>query len=219
MRIEWDGITKPELLRDDEVIMRHHLADAAKVHNWEKTLSILNERPDLINVTRLNGQALYTPLHQAAHGNASIKVVQQFIAMGAWRTLKNADGERPVDIAKRKKHQHLIQLLEPVYKIPVPLDILQKIQQHFHVTILSRAEHLIKKSSIRLPELGPLLEIERPQMWFPIPWMYGGFKCWLDSEGNETKLISESWCRVVGGSGQRHEITSKESILVDQGFV
>ena len=82
-----------------------------------------------VNVTRPNGRALYTPLHQAAHGNAPVKVVQQIIAMGAWRTLKNADGERPIDIAKRKKDQHLIQLLEPVYKTRVPLDLLQNIQQ------------------------------------------------------------------------------------------
>jgi hypothetical protein len=40
----------------------------------------------------------------------------------------------------------------------------------------------------------------------------------LNLEG-ETKLTSESWCRVVGGSGQRHEITAAGSRLVDEGFV
>lgn len=219
MSIEWDGITKSKVLRDDEVAVRHQLADAAKAYNWKETLKVLNKRSDLINVTRPDGRALYTPLHQAAHGNAPIKLVQQMIAMGAWRTLKNADGERPVDIARRKKHHRIVQLLEPVYKIRVPLDLLQNIQQHFHATILSRAKDLIEKSGMRLPELEPLLEINPPQMWFPIPGMYGGFNYWLDGKGNEAKLTSESWCRVVGGSGQRHEITSKESILVNEGFV
>lgn len=34
-----------------------------------------------------------------------------------------------------------------------------------------------------------------------------------------SKRISESWCRVVGGSGQRHEITSEGGRLVEEAFV
>jgi hypothetical protein len=49
--------------------------------------------------------------------------------------------------------------------------------------------------------------------------MYGGFSYRLESVGVEAKLVSESWCRVVGGSGQRHEITSAGSQLVEEGFV
>ncbi|MBW4490329.1 MAG: ankyrin repeat domain-containing protein [Trichocoleus desertorum ATA4-8-CV12] len=137
MTAEWDGITKSEVLRDDEVVIRHALADAAKQYNWKKTLKILDERPDLINLTRPDGRALYTPLHQAAHGNAPVEVVQQMIKMGAWRTLRTADDERAVDIAKRKSHQHLVQLLEPVYKTHISHAKLQKIQNHFHQIILA----------------------------------------------------------------------------------
>lgn len=216
---EWDGITKSEVLRDDEVAIRHALADAAKQYNWKKTLEILAERPDLINVTRPDGRALYTPLHQTAHGNAPVEVVQQMIEMGAWRTLRTADDERAVDIAKRKGHQHLVQLLEPAYKTHISHAKLQKIQNHFHQIILARTGDLVQKSGLRLPELEPMLEIEEPKMWFPVPGMYGGFSYWFDGEGKNAKLISESWCRVVGGSGQRHQITSEEAKLVDEGFV
>ena len=160
--MEWDGITKSKVLKNDEVAIRHQLADAAKIYAWQTTLKILNERPDLTNVTRPDGRALYTPLHQAAYGNAPVEVVQQIIALGGWRTLKTADDERPVDIAKRKKHQHLIPLLEPVYQTQVPFNILQKIQQHFHTTILGRAKKLIEESKMRLPELEPMLELDRP---------------------------------------------------------
>jgi len=219
MTAEWKGITKSEALRDDEAAIRHNLADAAKAYNWKKTLEILNKRPDLINVTRPDGRSLYTPLHQAAHGNAPVQVVQQMIAMRGWRTLKNADNERPVDIARKKAHQHLIELLEPVYKIYVSQETLASIQKHFHAIIRGRTDDLVEKSGLRLPELEPLLELEQPQMWFPVPGMYGGFSYWLNGEGENVKLISESWCRVVGGSGQRHEITVKEGKLVDEGFV
>lgn len=216
---EWDGITKSEVLRNDEVAVRHKLADAAKEYNWKKTIEILNKRSDLINVTRLDGRSLYTPLHQAAHGNAPVEVVQKMLDMGAWRTLRNANDERAVDIARRKKHQHLVQQLEPAYKTNIPLETLQKIQDHFHAIILGRTGDLVEESGLRLPELEPLLEIEKPQMWFRVPGMYGGFSYWLDGEGKNAKLISESWCRIVGGSGQRHEITSKEGKLVDEGFI
>jgi len=219
MTAEWKGITKSEALRDDEAAILHNLADAAKAYNWKKTLEILNKRPDLINVTRPDGRSLYTPLHQAAHGNAPVQVVQQMIAMRGWRTLKNADNERPVDIARKKAHQHLIELLEPVYKIYVSQETLASIQKHFHAIIRGRTDDLVEKSGLRLPELEPLLELEQPQMWFPVPGMYGGFSYWLNGEGENVKLISESWCRVVGGSGQRHEITVKEGKLVDEGFV
>ncbi|MCT7975843.1 ankyrin repeat domain-containing protein [Laspinema olomoucense] len=219
MTDKWDGIIKSKLLRDEEVAVRHQLADAAKGYNWKKTLEILNERPDLSNVTRPDGRALYTPLHQAAHGNAPVEVVQKMITIGAWRTLQNAEGERAVDIARKKKHQQLIELLEPVYITQFPHETLQKIQSHFHEIILGRVGGLVRDSGLRLPELKPLLEIAQPRMWFPVPGMYGGFCYWLDGKGKDVKLVSESWCRVVGGSGQRHEITSKEGKLVDEGFV
>lgn len=219
MTAEWDGITKSEVLRDDEVVIRHALADAAKQYNWKKTFEILDKRPDLLNVTRPDGRSLYSPLHQSAHGNAPVEVVQKMLDMGAWRTLRNADDERAVDIAKRKGHHCLVQLLEPVYKTHISHTTLHKIQIHFHEIILGRAGDLVKKFRLRLPELEPLLEIEPPRMWFPVPGMYGGFSYWFDGEGKNAKLISESWCRVVGGSGQRHEITSREGKLVDQGFV
>jgi hypothetical protein len=49
--------------------------------------------------------------------------------------------------------------------------------------------------------------------------MYGGFSYRLGAAGVEAKLVSESWCRVAEGSGQRHEITSAGSRLVAEGFV
>lgn len=57
------------------------------------------------------------------------------------------------------------------------------------------------------------------EFWFAVPGMYGGFRFWLEGQGQLTKLVSESWCRVMGGSGQRHEITSDEAKLVEEGFV
>jgi hypothetical protein len=116
-------------------------------------------------------------------------------------------------------HQNLVDTLEPVYRHRVPVGVLLKIQSHFHDVIRGRASELVKEHALRLPELEPLLELESPQVWFAVPGMYGGFSYGFGSFGVEAKLVAESWCRVAGGSGQRHEIMSEGSRLVEEGFV
>ena len=219
MDVIWDGITRAESLSDEVVQRRGALSDAAKRHDWAVVLDLLAKNPDWINATRLGGTSLYTPLHQAAHGGAPADIVGRLIGLGAFRTLRNARGERPVDIAARQGHQHLMGALAPQLKHRVPLATLLKIQAHFHAVIRGSAENLIKEHALRLPELEALLELDRPQMWFPIPGMYGGFSYRLETTGADALLISESWSRVVSGSGQRHEITSAGSRLLEEGFV
>jgi hypothetical protein len=46
-------------------------------------LEILDECPDLSNVTRPDWRSLYTPLHQAVYGNALGEVVQKMLDLGA----------------------------------------------------------------------------------------------------------------------------------------
>lgn len=219
MDVVWDGITRADALHEGAVQIRHALADAAKSYNWPWVFEMVTEHPELVNTTRLGGSSLYAPLHQAAHGGAPVEVAQRLIGMGAWRALRNACGERPVDVAERCGHRHLLGVLAPEYKHHVPIGVLLKIQANFHAVVRGRIDRPLSDHGLRLPELEPLLELERPQMWFPVPGMYGGFSYRLESAGVRAKLVSESWCRVVGGSGQRHEITSAGSQLVDEGFV
>ena len=82
-----------------------------------------------------------------------------------------------------------------------------------------RSERLVEEQQLRLPELEPLLELDQPKMYFPVPGMYGGFLYQLESEGVQAKLVSVSWCRIADGSEERHEITSIGSRLVDEGYV
>ena len=97
-------------------------------------------------------------------------------------------------------------------------DVLKKIQDNFHAVIKSRAQELINKHNIELPILE-YTGTSKDQKYFAVPGMYGGFSYWFEKEGNEFKLVTESWCRVVGGSGQRHEVTTEGYKLVDEGFV
>jgi hypothetical protein len=219
MESVWDGIVQSAVLGDSNTRVRQDLADSAKRYNWKSVYSILGDHHDLVNTSRPDGSSLYAPLHQAAHGGALVEVVETLVRMGAWRTLQNARGERAVDIAEKKGHSHLIEVLNPKMKRSVPFGILLKIQVHFHNVIRGRADEFVTKHGLRLPELEPSLEYDRVKFWFAIPGMYGGFAYWLESDGVEAKIVTESWCRVAEGSGQRHEITSAGSKLVAEGFV
>lgn len=216
----WDGITQHGVLSEGHAAARHAVADAAKRYDWSATLNLLRRDPGLVNVTRPGGASLYAPLHQAAHGGAPAEVCEELVRLGSWRTLRNARGERPVDVAERQGHAGLREILRPVLLRCVPAGILARVEAHFHEVILGRAAKEVQAAGLRLPELGPLLELpEEPRVWFAIPGMYGGFAYRLRTDGVDPMLVAESWCRVVGGSGQRHEITSAGASLVEEGFV
>jgi hypothetical protein len=215
----WDGVTKAGTLKPEEAERRQRLADAAKAYDWQAMLALLAQNSQLVNTTRPGGQSLYTALHQAAHGGAPVEVVEQLLSLGAWRTLRSAQSERPVDIAERLGHMHLRELLTPALQHNVALEALQPIQQHFHAVIRERADQHVQEHMLRLPELEPLLELTEPKLWFAVPGMYGGFHFWLDQIAGDAVLIAESWHRVVEGSGQRHLISPHGSLLLAEGFV
>jgi hypothetical protein len=109
----WDGITRAETQNEKAAVARSTLADAAKGSDWQLVFTILAEMPEFVNSCRPSGKSLYAPLHQAAYNGASVEVVQKLVALGAWRTLQNSHGERPVDVAIRRNQTHLIQALDP----------------------------------------------------------------------------------------------------------
>ena len=162
VNIIWDGITQARTLTDEAAAARHALADAAKSGDWPRVLDLLSSHREWINSSRPGGSTWYAPLHQVAWHGAPVAVVRQLIGSGAWRTHQNAHGERPVDIAARRGHRHLLETLAPVHRHPVPLGILLKAQAHFHTVIRGRAEQLIDEHRLRLPELEPLLELDTP---------------------------------------------------------
>lgn len=215
----WDGITRAETLHEGAVKIRHAAADAARDYDWPRLLELITEHPALINASRPGGSSRYAPLHQAAHGGAPIEVVERLLERSAWRTLREARGEIARDIAARQGHEHLLQVLTPVLRREVPRERLAALQMHLHALVRGRAEVMVTQHALRLPELEPLLEMDEPAMWFPVPGMYGGFSFTLVGAGEAAILVCESWSRVVGGSGQRHEIDAQGIRLVEKGFV
>ena len=98
---------------------------------------------------------------------------------------------------------------------------LRIIEQLFLKLIRKRADWLLDhpdNKELMLPTISMDL-LSSGDNWFPIPGMYGGFSYYLFLEDNKLKLISESASRIVGGSGQRHEITNEGCKLLEEGFV
>jgi hypothetical protein len=216
--IIWDGITKSYTLNEKAVQLRQELANASKQYDWSSMLKLVEAKPELVNTVRPDGVSWYMPLHQAAHGNAPVEVVEKLLELGAFRTILTAKNERPVDIAERQGHSQILSVLAPVFRHKVPKELLQQVEDNFHAVIRGRVENLIEEHQLRLPQLEPLLELERSEMWFAVPGMYGGFSYKFERFGDDPLLISSSWCRVVGGSGQRHEVTCNNCRLVEEGF-
>lgn len=216
----WDGVTQPESLSRKEREAREKLASSAYHSDWNSVFQILRQNSEWVNFTKVGGVSRYTPLHQAAYNGAPIEVVEVLLYMGAWRAIRNQHGKRPIDIAQDQNHQHLFEILEPVYHQKIPTDILQDLQNNFHDVIIGRAKEQVEENQLNLPELEPMLEYDSAcPFWFGIPGMFGGFKYWLENRWDSTLLISESWSYVVKGSGERHIVTPFGCTLVAKGFV
>jgi len=217
---DWDGATLRSTCNDWVLVARDRLADAARDGLWTQVFDVLQEHPQFANTSRPGGASLFTPLHQAAHHGASADVIEGLLRVRAWRTARNARGERPVDTARRKGNTSSVALLEPEAVAPIPITALAGVQAHFHDVIRGRAAEQVREHQLRLPELEPMTEFPlRQRFWFAVPGMYGGFVYWLEQAGDDARLVTESWCRVAGGSGQRHAVTATGQEMVAEGFV
>lgn len=103
----------------------------------------------------------------------------------------------------------------------IPPSTLAAIEARFHDLIRRIAAPAPNIDKLALPRLAPLLTtpLSDEQSWFPVPGMFGGFAYHFEGEGRHAKLVVASWCRIVEGSGQQHEITQDGVRLVDEGFV
>lgn len=87
------------------------------------------------------------------------------------------------------------------------------VQANFHNLMryrCRRAEHCLKwldDNKDNLPLITNELLDKTEAEWFAVSGMYGGFAYGLFEQDGEPVLITDSWIRIVGGSGEQHEIT------------
>lgn len=214
--VEWYGVLLP---RDDVkpafVEARDRLADAAKTADWESVFAMVDRGDAGINDWRVGGESWFSPLHQAAWHGASVAVVRGMLDRGAWRTLRAASGDRPLDIARERGKAHLLEALTPTFAHPLRAAEVDAINARLAELVTDAASRSAERiMPIRHLDIAGLTE-SGGTVWFPIPGMYGGFSIELFKR----RLHVESWSRVVGGSGRAYVITADRTTLVDEGFV
>lgn len=233
----WRGIIDPELLYDDVVSASHELSDAAQIGDWSTVFDMLDD-PDCdvdINWWRPGGKSWFTVLHQAAWHGAANEVAAELIERGALKSLTDARGRTAHDVrndrdlrgysakdvvAQQRKSLVLrTRYLKPEPS-PLPPTSIRALNWHLGDVIDSRIggvlyEERDPRDVLRYPPVGILHEIPGQHLWFPVPGMHGGFDIKLVKDFLEVK----SWCRVIGGSGQAHVVTTRGAILVDEGFI
>ena len=98
---------------------------------------------------------------------------------------------------------------------------LAAVEARFHELIKTRAREFVGEREFELPSLALQLDLddETGRAWYPVDGMYGGFAYAWDPEHVGERLIVESWCRIVGESGQQHAVTADATELLDEGFV
>jgi hypothetical protein len=215
-RFEWEALTAAAPYSPDARTARELLANSARDGDWDRVLGVLKDRPDWVNAARLGGSSGYTALHQAAYHGASVAVVESLLAMRGWRLLRTSRGELPCEIASRRGHSRLSELLTPRIVAPVHSDALRAMQVYFHAAINARVADLVQKHQLRLPLIEPLQEYPMHGVWMPVPELAGGFLYWLVRGAPDPLLRTTSESSVVGNSGQQHEITAHGVRLIAQ---
>ena len=103
----------------------------------------------------------------------------------------------------------------------IPETTLVALRENLHALIRHRIGEFLITENPELPSLDLIKKSFESEIWFPINGMCGGFSLSLvfDEDNHKYQLISESWSRVVGGSGQRHIITINGCELNEDGIV
>lgn len=208
-KLEWYGVTLRTTYSEWVLPKRDQLADAARDGRWDEVLRLLEHEPALVNAARPGGTSGFTVLHQIGYVGAPAPVINQLLRMGAWRTLRNFAGDRPVDIAAERSHPTwLLQLLKPEVRVPIEPSALAALERHFHAAIRARAGSHVREFQLRLPQLQPLTEFPLGQsVTFVVPGMFGAFSYSLERGGDEPILNARNWSRMDGGPDQRQVVT------------
>ena len=191
--------------------------DLARDGDWQKVFSTLPRDSEYSppGISQYAGaicpyhETNYSLLHFAAEQGASPAVVERLLEMGAWRSLQDARGQRPIEVARKHDRRELYDLLKPQFKRDVPFAVLLEMQHHFHSAIRRwDGGSALGKHEMMLPQLQPMLEVARIEFRFPVAHWKGAFDYDLVSEGEDAKLECFG-SRASSGSGARVEITRR----------
>ncbi|KAK6538901.1 hypothetical protein TWF694_010458 [Orbilia ellipsospora] len=210
---EWTGGTVTSTYRESYAATLGKLADLAYNGKFDKAVDMVEEQ-GLKNTWRLRTPDEYenhpptgwTVLHQAALlPTATLSHIDRLISLGFYRSLRTLDTkETAYDIAVRSgRDRNILAALKPRPRREVDEATIKNLQKGLDAVVNGRVSDLIEENKFRIPPIEVLLELPSLHIWCPIPGFYGGFHIKM-KEDNTLEL--DSFCRVVGGSEETHEV-------------
>lgn len=131
------------------------------------------------------------------------------------------------NIDDNKQHESIVDIVQKrqLSDIEFAESDLESIEALFHDLAYYRCKNSIdtikwlEGNPDEFPKINNELLNEKEPGYFAVSGMYGGFSYGLFNRDGKPVLITQSWSRVVGGSGQTHEITPDHVTMVEKGFV
>lgn len=213
----WPGVMDQSLLAKPQVQASLYLADMAKRGNWRKVLRTLDRGDRLVDVKqwRPGGKTWLTVLHQAGWNGAPLDVAARLIERGALRSQTDARGRTAYDIAA--EHHQPADLLELLKPPPPPLsrDDIDALDGNLTAIIDDLIQQLFRDEDLRelfrYPPVEVLHEPPGQVLWFPVPYLWGGFRVSL--HGDHVELLGGY--RELNPAGQVHVATAGFVVTVD----
>lgn len=187
----WPGVMDRSLLGNRQAQAALYLADAAKRGKWRKVVRELDRGDHVVDVKawRPGGKTWLTVLHQAGWHGASPDVASWLIERGALRSQPDAAGRTAYDIAvEHHRPAELLEVLEPP-AAPLDRDRIAALDTQLTGIIDDLIQQLFRgvelRQMFRYPPVGVLHELPGKQLWFPVPYLWGGFRVGLQDDDVE----------------------------------
>ena len=214
IKYQWNGITKSGIYSKDYEDSVQMLFRKLKNSEWNSVFELASSDANLVNCVRPGSDSYYTILHGAARIGAPTEVINKFIDLGAFKTMKTKSGETPFDLARKFGHDEIVNLLIPKINFECDFNTLKSIENNLHLLITKETEGLVYKHSLRLPDISILLEIRHDdRVYFSIPGMMGGvsfsLKCIDKKVVLEVQIESRMW-----GGADYYEVSEVGSRLL-----
>lgn len=181
----WPGVMDRSLLGNRQAQAALYLADAAKRGKWRHVVRELNRGDHVVDVKawRPGGKSWLTVLHQAGWHGAPADVASWLIEQGALRSQPDAAGRTAYDIAvEHNRPAELLEVLKPPAAALEP-DRIAALNAQLTGIIDDLIQQLFRgvdlRQMFRYPPVEVLHELPGKQLWFPVPYLWGGFRVGL----------------------------------------
>lgn len=192
----WPGVMDRSLLGNRQAQAALYLADMAKRGNWRKVVRELDRGDQVVDIKawRPGGKSWLTVLHQAGWHGAPPDIAAWLIERGALRSQSDSAGRTAYDLAvEHNRPAEVLAVLKPP-AATLDRDRIAALNTQLSGIIDDLIQQLFRdvdlRQMFRYPPVEVLHELPGKQLWFPVPYLWGGFR---------VGLVDDSAVELFGG--------------------